>query len=136
MTHELQATIDMAWDNRAKLDPTNAPELRAAVERVIADLNKGLVTHEKDLKDRLAALARLQSDVEKSTADVAEVNAAVTDAAEERRIFCVRAEDATQATAWTPAENRRHSPCRSARADAPLAVSSYSRRRRPACSAQ
>jgi 2,3,4,5-tetrahydropyridine-2,6-dicarboxylate N-succinyltransferase len=41
MNHELQATIDLAWDNRAKLDPTNAPEVRAAVEQVIADLNKG-----------------------------------------------------------------------------------------------
>jgi 2,3,4,5-tetrahydropyridine-2,6-dicarboxylate N-succinyltransferase len=42
-THELQATIDLAWDNRAKLDPTNAPELRAAVEQVIADLNRGRI---------------------------------------------------------------------------------------------
>jgi 2,3,4,5-tetrahydropyridine-2,6-dicarboxylate N-succinyltransferase len=42
-THELQSTIDLAWDNRAKLDPTNAPELRAAVEQVIADLNKGRI---------------------------------------------------------------------------------------------
>ena len=38
--------------------------------------------------------------------DVPEVNAAVTDAAEERRIFCVRADDATQASAWTPAVGR------------------------------
>lgn len=38
--------------------------------------------------------------------DVADVNAAVTDAAEERRIFCVRADDATRATAWTPAVGR------------------------------
>jgi 2,3,4,5-tetrahydropyridine-2-carboxylate N-succinyltransferase len=43
MIHELQATIELAWDNRAKLDPTNSPELRAAVEQVIADLNKGRV---------------------------------------------------------------------------------------------
>lgn len=43
MIHELQATIELAWDNRAKLDPTNAPEVRAAVEQVIADLNKGRV---------------------------------------------------------------------------------------------
>jgi 2,3,4,5-tetrahydropyridine-2,6-dicarboxylate N-succinyltransferase len=42
MTHDLlQHTIDMAWDNRAKLDPTNAPELRAAVEQVIKELNAG-----------------------------------------------------------------------------------------------
>ena len=43
MTQELQSMIDLAWDNRAKLDPTNAPELRAAVEQVIKDLNKGRI---------------------------------------------------------------------------------------------
>jgi 2,3,4,5-tetrahydropyridine-2-carboxylate N-succinyltransferase len=41
MNHELQSTIELAWDNRARLDATNAPEVRAAVEQVIADLNKG-----------------------------------------------------------------------------------------------
>jgi 2,3,4,5-tetrahydropyridine-2-carboxylate N-succinyltransferase len=40
-TTELQATIDLAWDNRAKLDPTNAPDVRAAVEEVIRELNGG-----------------------------------------------------------------------------------------------
>jgi 2,3,4,5-tetrahydropyridine-2,6-dicarboxylate N-succinyltransferase len=40
-TQELQATIDLAWDNRSKLDPTNAPDVRAAVEQVIKDLNAG-----------------------------------------------------------------------------------------------
>jgi uroporphyrin-III C-methyltransferase/precorrin-2 dehydrogenase/sirohydrochlorin ferrochelatase len=35
--------------------------------------------------------------------DDADVNARVSAAAEERRIFCVRADDATRATAWTPA---------------------------------
>src|SRR3954447_26666995 len=34
------------------------------------------------------------------------VNEAVTNAAEERRIFCVRSDDATQASAWTPATGR------------------------------
>ncbi|WP_370248553.1 uroporphyrinogen-III C-methyltransferase [Nocardioides sp.] len=34
------------------------------------------------------------------------VNAAVSSAAEERRIFCVRADDAEAATAWTPASGR------------------------------
>jgi uroporphyrin-III C-methyltransferase / precorrin-2 dehydrogenase / sirohydrochlorin ferrochelatase len=34
------------------------------------------------------------------------VNAAVADEAERRRIFCVRADDATMATAWTPAVGR------------------------------
>jgi 2,3,4,5-tetrahydropyridine-2,6-dicarboxylate N-succinyltransferase len=40
-TSELQATIDLAWDNRSKLDPTNAPDVRAAVEQVIKELNGG-----------------------------------------------------------------------------------------------
>jgi uroporphyrin-III C-methyltransferase/precorrin-2 dehydrogenase/sirohydrochlorin ferrochelatase len=35
-----------------------------------------------------------------------EVNEAVSAAAEERRIFCVRSDDATRATAWTPATGR------------------------------
>ena len=38
--------------------------------------------------------------------DDPDVNEAVAAAAEERRIFCVRADDATQATAWTPAVGR------------------------------
>jgi 2,3,4,5-tetrahydropyridine-2,6-dicarboxylate N-succinyltransferase len=38
---DLQATIDVAWDHRAKLDPTNSPELRASVEEVIRELNAG-----------------------------------------------------------------------------------------------
>ncbi len=41
MTHPLQAIIDHAWEERAKITPANAPEVRAAVERVISDLNKG-----------------------------------------------------------------------------------------------
>ena len=36
----------------------------------------------------------------------AEVNEEVSAAAEERRIFCVRSDDGTQATAWTPASGR------------------------------
>jgi len=38
--------------------------------------------------------------------DVAEVNEHVLAAAEERRIFCVRSDDARQASAWTPASGR------------------------------
>ncbi len=38
--------------------------------------------------------------------DVAEVNERVGAAAESRRVFCVRADDALQATAWTPAVGR------------------------------
>ncbi|MFT7724218.1 MAG: 2,3,4,5-tetrahydropyridine-2,6-dicarboxylate N-succinyltransferase [Roseateles sp.] len=40
-TAELQSLIDLAWDNRASLDPINAPELRQAVEHVIAELDAG-----------------------------------------------------------------------------------------------
>ena len=40
-TADLQILIDLAWDNRAALDPTNAPELRQAVEHVIAELDAG-----------------------------------------------------------------------------------------------
>ena len=38
--------------------------------------------------------------------DDAAANAAVSEAAEERRVFCVRADDASEATAWTPATGR------------------------------
>ena len=42
MKHDLlQATIDIAWEQRAKLDPINAPEVRASVEQVIKELNAG-----------------------------------------------------------------------------------------------
>ncbi len=42
MTQQLQATIDAAWDNRANLSPTSAPqEVRDAVEHVIAELDAG-----------------------------------------------------------------------------------------------
>ena len=41
MTHPLQNTIDLAWEGRADLTPTNSPEVRRAVEQVIADLDEG-----------------------------------------------------------------------------------------------
>lgn len=41
--------------------------------------------------------------------DDPDVNELVSAAAEERRIFCVRADDATRATAWTPAVGRHGS---------------------------
>ncbi|MPZ62508.1 MAG: uroporphyrinogen-III C-methyltransferase [Propionibacteriales bacterium] len=41
-----------------------------------------------------------------ASADVREVNDLVSREAERRRIFCVRSDDATQATAWTPAVGR------------------------------
>jgi 2,3,4,5-tetrahydropyridine-2-carboxylate N-succinyltransferase len=37
----LQSVIDLAWDNRAEITAVNAPEVREAVEQVIADLNAG-----------------------------------------------------------------------------------------------
>ena len=40
-TSKLQEVIDLAWDSRAELSATNAPEVRDAVEQVIADLNAG-----------------------------------------------------------------------------------------------
>jgi 2,3,4,5-tetrahydropyridine-2-carboxylate N-succinyltransferase len=36
-----QSVIDLAWDSRAELTAVNAPEVRAAVEQVIAELNAG-----------------------------------------------------------------------------------------------
>ena len=43
MTLQLQTIIDHAWDARANLDAVNTPELRDAVDLVIADLNKGRI---------------------------------------------------------------------------------------------
>jgi 2,3,4,5-tetrahydropyridine-2-carboxylate N-succinyltransferase len=41
MNSSLQSTIDLAWDNRASLDATNSPEIRAVVEEVITRLDAG-----------------------------------------------------------------------------------------------
>ncbi|HEY2560821.1 MAG TPA: 2,3,4,5-tetrahydropyridine-2,6-dicarboxylate N-succinyltransferase [Caldimonas sp.] len=41
MTSSLQSTIDLAWEGRASLDLANSPEVRAAVEAVIAGLDAG-----------------------------------------------------------------------------------------------
>ena len=43
MTTSLQSTIDLAWESRASLDSTNSPEIRAAVESVIAGLDAGTI---------------------------------------------------------------------------------------------
>ncbi|MCV2422926.1 2,3,4,5-tetrahydropyridine-2,6-dicarboxylate N-succinyltransferase [Paucibacter sp. DJ2R-2] len=37
----LQSTIELAWDNRANITAANAPEVREAVEHVLADLDAG-----------------------------------------------------------------------------------------------
>jgi 2,3,4,5-tetrahydropyridine-2,6-dicarboxylate N-succinyltransferase len=39
--NELQSVIDLAWESRAEISALNAPEVRDAVEHVIADLNAG-----------------------------------------------------------------------------------------------
>ncbi|GAB4035936.1 MAG: 2,3,4,5-tetrahydropyridine-2,6-dicarboxylate N-succinyltransferase [Rubrivivax sp.] len=39
----LQSTIDAAWESRAEITALNAPEVREAVEQVIADLNAGRI---------------------------------------------------------------------------------------------
>jgi 2,3,4,5-tetrahydropyridine-2-carboxylate N-succinyltransferase len=41
MTQQLQALIDLAWEGRAQITPVSSPEVREAVEQVIADLNAG-----------------------------------------------------------------------------------------------
>jgi 2,3,4,5-tetrahydropyridine-2-carboxylate N-succinyltransferase len=38
---QLQSIIDLAWEGRADITATNAPEVREAVEHVIADLDAG-----------------------------------------------------------------------------------------------
>ena len=43
MSSKIQHLIDLAWDNRAQINALNAPEVRAAVDGVIADLNAGRV---------------------------------------------------------------------------------------------
>jgi 2,3,4,5-tetrahydropyridine-2-carboxylate N-succinyltransferase len=40
-TATIQSLIDLAWDSRADINAINAPEVRHAVEQVIADLNAG-----------------------------------------------------------------------------------------------
>ena len=39
--HELQATIDLAWESRTSINATNSPEIYQAVEHVIGELNAG-----------------------------------------------------------------------------------------------
>jgi 2,3,4,5-tetrahydropyridine-2-carboxylate N-succinyltransferase len=41
MTHPLQSLIDLAWEGRASLDSVNSPQVRSAVEQVIAGLDAG-----------------------------------------------------------------------------------------------
>jgi len=41
MNPQLQSIIDLAWDSRSEITAINAPEVRQAVEEVIAELNGG-----------------------------------------------------------------------------------------------
>jgi 2,3,4,5-tetrahydropyridine-2-carboxylate N-succinyltransferase len=41
MSQDLQNTIDLAWEGRANITAANSPQVREAVEHVIADLNAG-----------------------------------------------------------------------------------------------
>ena len=75
-----------------------APEVTPAIEGLQHEITVHLRGFEDgDLDEAWYAIA---------ATDDAAVNAAVADSAERRRIFCVRADDARQATAWTPAVGR------------------------------
>nr|WP_295080207.1 2,3,4,5-tetrahydropyridine-2,6-dicarboxylate N-succinyltransferase [uncultured Roseateles sp.] len=41
MTQQLQSIIDQAWEGRASINASNSPEVREAVEHVIAELDAG-----------------------------------------------------------------------------------------------
>ena len=43
MSQQLQNIIDVAWEGRANITATGSPEVREAVEQVIADLNAGRI---------------------------------------------------------------------------------------------
>ena len=43
MTHDLESLIDLAWEGRAALTSVNSPDVREAVEHVIAELNAGRI---------------------------------------------------------------------------------------------
>jgi uroporphyrin-III C-methyltransferase / precorrin-2 dehydrogenase / sirohydrochlorin ferrochelatase len=75
-----------------------SPEVTPAIEGMAAEITWHERTfQEHDLDDAWYAVA---------ATDDAEVNAAVANAADERRIFCVRADDARGGSAWTPATGR------------------------------
>jgi len=75
-----------------------SPEVTPAIEGLSAEITwVRRRFEESDLDGAWYALA---------ATDSAEVNEAVTRAAEERRIFCVRSDDGSRATAWTPAVGR------------------------------
>ena len=79
-----------------------SPEVTPSLEGLAGELTwerRGF--EERDLDGAWYALA---------LTDDAAVNQAVVEAAEAQRIFCVRADDASEATAWTPAVGRHVHP--------------------------
>jgi uroporphyrin-III C-methyltransferase/precorrin-2 dehydrogenase/sirohydrochlorin ferrochelatase len=75
-----------------------SPEVTPAIEGLLGEIEWQARGFESaDLDGAWYAIA---------ATDVAEVNELVLAAAEERRIFCVRSDDAREASAWTPATGR------------------------------
>ncbi|WP_240617419.1 uroporphyrinogen-III C-methyltransferase [Nocardioides speluncae] len=75
-----------------------SPSLTPALEGMLSELTWVSRKFEPaDLDDTWYAIAATNN---------AETNAAVATAAEERRVFCVRSDDARDASAWTPAVGR------------------------------
>lgn len=75
-----------------------SPEVTPSIEGMGAEITILLRRFEvSDLDDTWYAIA---------ATDDSGVNAAVAAAAEQRRVFCVRSDDAREATAWTPAVGR------------------------------
>ncbi|WP_212723103.1 uroporphyrinogen-III C-methyltransferase [Nocardioides jishulii] len=78
-----------------------APEVTPAIEGMEQEITLALRPFvESDLTDAWYCIA---------ATDVPEVNAEVAAACETRRIFCVRSDDATGGSAWTPAVGRHGS---------------------------
>lgn len=78
-----------------------SPEMTPALEGMAAEVTLHLRRfEEQDLGGAWYAVA---------ATDDPDVNAAVVAAAESRRVFCVRADDALQGSAWTPATGRHGS---------------------------
>lgn len=98
--HVAQRRIPALLDARADVLVVS-PEVTPAIEGMAAELTLALRPFvESDLDDAWYCIA---------ATDVAEVNAEVAAACEERRIFCVRSDDAARASAWTPAVGRHGS---------------------------
>jgi len=75
-----------------------SPEVTPSIEGLLGELEwRARAFESADLDGAWYAIA---------ATDVAEVNEQVLAAAEERRIFCVRSDDAREASAWTPASGR------------------------------